>query len=95
MTVGAYGLVGRELVAGNGGVDELRALAAQPKSPVPGARGAVAFTVDKDLLRRVVAAQANLSPLEAPLVLGPIGDVRGWLMGDPAGLRGQLSLEVR
>lgn len=94
-TLGAYGLVGRELVAGNGSVDELRALAAQPKSPVPGARGAVAFTVDKDLIRRAIAARANVGPLEAPLVLGPVGDIRGWLMGDPAGLRGQFSLDVR
>lgn len=93
-TLGAYGLVGRELVAGTGSPEELGSLAAQPKTSVPGARGAVAFTVDKDLIRRAIATRVNLTPLEAPLLLAPVGDIRGWLMGDPAGLRGQFSLDV-
>lgn len=92
--VGAYGLVGGELVAGNGSVPDLRALAAQPRSPVPGARGAVAFSVDSQLIRRAIASGASLGPLEAPLVLAPVGDVRGWLMGDPRGLRGRVSIGI-
>jgi hypothetical protein len=87
------GLVGNQLVVGKATRAQLRAFAATPATPAPGAQGSVAFRVALDDLLHLKLRQ-SLPPSVAP-ILSSLGDITGWLQSSTSGVTGSATLAVK
>jgi hypothetical protein len=87
------GLVGDQLVLGEASQARLRAFAAAPQTPAPGAQGAVAWRVALgDVIR--LASKRTPAGIQAT-ILKMVGDVTGWSSVTPAALTGSATLAVK
>jgi Protein of unknown function (DUF3352) len=87
------GLVGDQFVVGKATPAQLRAFAATPATPAPGAQGSVAFRVALvDLLH--LTMRQSLPPSVAP-ILNSLGDITGWLQSSTSGVTGSATLAVK
>jgi hypothetical protein len=87
------GVVGDQLVIGRATPAQLRAFAAAPTTPAPGAKGPVAFRVAlADLLHLALHSTPSQT---AQLILGLLGDITGWIANSPAALTGNATLAVK
>jgi hypothetical protein len=87
------GVVGDQLVAGQGSVAALRAFASAPESPAAKAQGSVAFEIAlPDLLRGMGAGAGSATVQQALAILGAI---TGWAQASPAALTGEATLAVK
>jgi hypothetical protein len=87
------GLVGDELVAGQGTPAALRTFAATPAVPASGAQGAVAFRV-------ALADVIRLASKKAPSGIGAkiidmLGDLTGWSAAAPSGITGAATVSFK
>jgi Protein of unknown function (DUF3352) len=89
-----YAVASARLVAGNAPLAALRAFATAPARPVPGARGSLATATPGASLASALSNTLGLGSAGA-LVLGRLGDVRGWLTSDVSGLGGRLTVAIR
>jgi hypothetical protein len=91
-----FGVLGQELVAASR-TERAAGIASEATRTVPGAQGALVFTVDaRELASRVLAGQLEgLAALGAPLVVRPLGDLSGWAEVARTGVRGHVRLTVR
>jgi hypothetical protein len=95
VTVGAYGVIGSEFVAGDVDADTLRRLAATSTAAVPDAKGAVSMRVPAPFIRSFVQAQTGLPSAIAQAVLARLGDARAWISSSRDGLDFTARLDVR
>ncbi len=82
-----------QLVAGNATPARLRAFAAAPASPAPGAQGTVAFRIGLVQLLHLALKQAP--PQIVQTILSSLGDITGWIAAGPSGVTGSATLAVR
>jgi hypothetical protein len=87
------GLVGSEFVAGLATPAQLRAFAAAPATPVPGAQGSLAVRVT--LLELLKLALKKTPSTLVQSVLSTLGGVTGSASATPASLAGHLTLGVK
>ncbi|MHB8657094.1 MAG: hypothetical protein ACYC91_03935 [Solirubrobacteraceae bacterium] len=87
------GVLGHQLVLGRASMAQLRAFAAEPASPAPGAQGSVAFRVALTQLVRLATRHAP--PAVVQTVLGALGDLTGWVQASPAALTGLANIAIR
>jgi hypothetical protein len=87
------GVVGNQLVAGTVGPAALRAYAATPAAPPPGAQGSLAYRVALTEVLRLTLKQAP--PKVAQTILGSLGDITGWTSASPSGLDGSAAIAVK
>jgi hypothetical protein len=89
----SLGLVGDQFVAGRATQAQLRAFAAAPTSPLPGAQGSVAFKIALvDLLRLTLH---SAPPTIVQTILNSLGDITGWASDSPSGLTGSATLAIK
>jgi hypothetical protein len=87
------GLIGNQLVAGKASSAQLRAFAAAPTTPAPGANGSVAFRIGLIDLLKLTLKTAPSSTEQT--ILAALGDVTGWSAASPSGLTGSATLGVK
>ena len=87
------GLIGNQLVAGKASSAQLRAFAAAPTTPAPGANGSVAFRIGLIDLLKLTLKTAPSSTEQ--MILAALGDVTGWSAASPSGLTGSATLGVK
>ncbi|MBV8430191.1 MAG: hypothetical protein JO244_03450, partial [Solirubrobacterales bacterium] len=87
------GLVGSELVVGNGSPAQLRTFAAEPSTAAPGAQGALAFRIALPQLIQLAQHSAPSKTIQE--VLATLGDITGWASSSPSALTGSAMLALK
>jgi hypothetical protein len=86
------GVAGSQLLVGKASPAQLKAFAAAPTSPAPGAQGSVAFRVGLTQLLQLALKQAP--PQIVRSLLSSLGDLSGWLASSPSGTVGAATLNL-
>jgi hypothetical protein len=89
------GVVGNQVALGEE-AGRARDFAAEPSSPVQGARGSVAFAADGQSVANALIERRASGPLAllGQVLTEPIGDLRGWMETTPTGISGHAELEI-
>jgi hypothetical protein len=73
-----------------------RDFAAEASTPVPGARGSLAFFADSESVANAIIERRTSGPLVllGQLATVPLGDLRGWAETTPTGISGHAELKI-